>query len=103
MNTEFITFANPPASLVQACLKSQSTAEKNVTKSDGFLEPGCRNSGLASFAGTLRRNGASEDQIYLALSVLNTSCESPLWLLYWTLQMWSLGNFLTRYLLLPMM
>jgi hypothetical protein len=50
-----------------------------VSATDGELITGNRNAGLASLAGSMRRNGFSSSEIYAAISAANTErCDIPL-------------------------
>jgi hypothetical protein len=68
----------PPAWLLDALIKPERQTEPQHQDGLRFIE-GQRNDGLFKHAGTLRRNGLSEDQIRHSLRSLNeSSCTPPL-------------------------
>lgn len=58
--------------------RSPALQKTDKTYQDIVIPDGERNSVLASFAGSLRRKGATKENIYQCLSVLNNQCEMPL-------------------------
>jgi len=69
----------PPEWIVDALDNTDSEQSGNSTNDGNIIPSGCRNSTLASLAGTMRRTGMGSDEILAALRVANlTRCNPPL-------------------------
>lgn len=68
-----------PFVIPEPWLAAMAVRKVIVSATDGELITGNRNAGLASMAGSMRRNGFSESEIYAAISIANsTRCDIPL-------------------------
>jgi hypothetical protein len=68
-----------PFVIPESWLAAMSVRKVIVSATDGELITGNRNAGLASLAGSMRRNGFSNTEIYAAIMTANTErCDIPL-------------------------
>lgn len=67
-----------PQELQNKCMSKVKNHTLSTSNDDYTIKTGERNVRMVSFAGALRRKGASEDSIYKCLQVLNKQCEVPL-------------------------
>ena len=68
-----------PFAIPETWLAAMAVRKVIVTATDGELITGNRNAGLASLAGSMRRNGFSSSEIFAAISAANAErCDIPL-------------------------
>jgi hypothetical protein len=68
-----------PFAIPETWLAAMAVRKVIVTATDGELITGNRNAGLASMAGSMRRNGFSSSEIFAAISAANSErCDIPL-------------------------
>jgi len=68
-----------PFVIPESWLSAMAVRKVIVTATDGALITGNRNAGLASLAGSMRRNGFSSSEIFAAISAANSErCDIPL-------------------------
>ncbi|CAB4151712.1 Prim_Pol domain containing protein [uncultured Caudovirales phage] len=68
-----------PFAIPETWLAAMAVRKVIVTATDGELITGNRNAGLASMAGSMRRNGFSSSEIFAAISAANAErCDIPL-------------------------